>query len=941
MTRRQFLAKVIARNTDPKTGELRDPRLLDRLDHPTCRQCQKRYRKKFPGKPFQIDCQGIWTDDDYRALAKKAGLSLAELKEVMDVPTWAAKHIKIVDENGNMQPFIARDYQLAALSCTAKRIVNRWGRGLGKRLNIDTPIPTPDGWTTMGKLKIGDLVFDDRGQPTRVCYVSPIELAADTYNVVFSDGSVIHADAEHLWEVWSVEDGAPRFAVRTTSEIRRTLRDQDGSANHFIPAARPLEYRGAMPIFSPRAIARDVAGWLWDSRKSETGLKTNYLRAPVQWRRRLLEELILAAGSMMVDGRCMISGWPKAPVESLYELIVGLGLPAELRLRSSSRYPAYELLFPPPAILRGESLRRYIVDIQPAKSALMRCIEVDSPNHLYLAGRSCIPTHNTSVGIIKELHRATTRKNYPILVVCPAKAQAQYWFDQINTILENDRDLARTVAHRRQQPYYQFRFTNGSTISIFTAGSQSGRDADQLRSQSPRRVHCEEQDQLTPGDYKAIMPLLRRFKNSEFHGSSTPTGKRETFWEMCTKYPDYQEFHFPIDVHPDFSPEFEAACRREARTDLVYLHEYKAEFGDEEGGVFKGIYIDQARKDYSYSKQKYSRQLRYFLGVDWNGRGTGTRIRVVAYDPDTKIRRVVAARTVTTSVMDSIEAIRDLNRRWHCEQVYIDSGFGQVQDELIRLIGHTSKDPDDARLIDMQVIDFGANISTNRLVPKRGYEKYLQKQQLERRTKPFMVEGAVMCLEQGLFEFSEEDQILEEQLRAYRVKTWSQHGWANTYEAGAVGDHDLDAVMLALLGIELKYGLFKSDARARRATVDHLPDFNVPELDPFFNRDRKEKDDPGLTEEKRELLRAVRGVPSRTVPREKEEAARHARLLHAGRGAFVVTPPVGKNGRRTSRLLSRPAKPQPGRPGQIGRTRSQKAPDWLPPGSRFLGRRPL
>ena len=172
-------------------------------------------------------------------------------------------------------------------------------------------------------------------------------------------------------------------------------------------------------------------------------------------------------------------------------------------------------------------------------------------------------------------------------MACPAKAQAQKWFDEINAIIEADPGLRASLVQTRQQPYYTFRFTTGSTINIFTTGSSSGRDADVIRSQSPRRVRIDEQDLLNPGDYNAILPLLRRYPDSEFHGSSTPTGKRETYYSMCEEFPDYRELHFPIMRHPDFNEEMEKASRREARTELNYMHEFLAEFGELEGGVFK------------------------------------------------------------------------------------------------------------------------------------------------------------------------------------------------------------------------------------------------------------------------------------------------------------------------------------------------------------------
>jgi hypothetical protein len=46
---------------------------------------------------------------------------------------------------------------------------------------------------------------------------------------------------------------------------------------------------------------------------------------------------------------------------------------------------------------RATSAYRYITAIRPVPSVPVRCIAVDSPNHLYLVGESCIPTHNSNL----------------------------------------------------------------------------------------------------------------------------------------------------------------------------------------------------------------------------------------------------------------------------------------------------------------------------------------------------------------------------------------------------------------------------------------------------------------------------------------------------------------------------------------------------------------
>ena len=42
---------------------------------------------------------------------------------------------------------------------------------------------------------------------------------------------------------------------------------------------------------------------------------------------------------------------------------------------------------------------RAILDVRPVPSVPVRCVQVDAPDHLYLAGHSMIPTHNSTLGL--------------------------------------------------------------------------------------------------------------------------------------------------------------------------------------------------------------------------------------------------------------------------------------------------------------------------------------------------------------------------------------------------------------------------------------------------------------------------------------------------------------------------------------------------------------
>lgn len=72
---------------------------------------------------------------------------------------------------------------------------------VGLSISLDTPIPTPTGWTTMGDLQVGDQVFDEQGNPCSVTYKSPVWIDRDCYEVEFDTGEIITCDGSHRWYV--------------------------------------------------------------------------------------------------------------------------------------------------------------------------------------------------------------------------------------------------------------------------------------------------------------------------------------------------------------------------------------------------------------------------------------------------------------------------------------------------------------------------------------------------------------------------------------------------------------------------------------------------------------------------------------------------------------------------------------------------------------------
>ena len=168
------------------------------------------------------------------------------------------------------------------------------GRGFGKALALDTKIPTPSGWTTMGELRVGDVVFDESGRQCNV--TATFDTFADVaYRVRFSDGSFIDACSEHQWVTWTHADrkemlrrvGASEFppdwpawrlsrkdgrgafgpAIRNTQQIADTATyGKRGDTNHCIPVCAPLDLASAALPVDPYVLGC----WLGDG-SSRTG----------------------------------------------------------------------------------------------------------------------------------------------------------------------------------------------------------------------------------------------------------------------------------------------------------------------------------------------------------------------------------------------------------------------------------------------------------------------------------------------------------------------------------------------------------------------------------------------------------------------------------------------------------------------------------------------
>jgi replicative DNA helicase len=123
--------------------------------------------------------------------------------------------------------------------------------GSGKGLALDTPIPTPTGWTTMGALQAGAEILGGDGWPCKVLGTSGIN-HRPCYRVTLSDGAVLIADDQHRWAVTERPQrrtgSAGRSIVVDTPTLRKNLRCADGVLNYAIEVVESSLPEADLPI---------------------------------------------------------------------------------------------------------------------------------------------------------------------------------------------------------------------------------------------------------------------------------------------------------------------------------------------------------------------------------------------------------------------------------------------------------------------------------------------------------------------------------------------------------------------------------------------------------------------------------------------------------------------------------------------------------------------
>ena len=121
--------------------------------------------------------------------------------------------------------------------------------GTSKAQPLDSKILTPNGWVDMGSIKVGDIIYSEKGEKINVIGVFP-QGKKEVYKVTMNDGSYTECCDDHLWltktysdRIYESKKGVKRSGtVKTLKDIRETLKYKGRRPNHEIPVVSPISF---------------------------------------------------------------------------------------------------------------------------------------------------------------------------------------------------------------------------------------------------------------------------------------------------------------------------------------------------------------------------------------------------------------------------------------------------------------------------------------------------------------------------------------------------------------------------------------------------------------------------------------------------------------------------------------------------------------------------
>ena len=445
---------------------------------------------------------------------------------------------------------------------------------------------------------------------------------------------------------------------------------------------------------------------------------------------------------------------------------------------------------------------------------------------------------------------------YDIIIATPYETQIDLIFKRLHQLIEVSPLLGGLIS---RDVHHNICFNiNGVTSNILglTAGANNATGgANSTRGQRADVIILDECDYIGSNQVTNILNIRNEApERIRLICASTPSGKHEEYYRWCigaskkyyptqddiknNRFTGYKidekavgegngwtEIYAPsnvnkelLKINPDTLQTYLEDIRDEL-SEMRYVQEVMAEFGEEELGVYQKKYIYEAIKEgerlnYRYitkwSKEDREAYLKRtqgqcirILGVDWDKYAAATNMVCMEFDrfhqdADGRIVplfkmlfRIEIARSDFTYV-NAMNKIIELNDEYKFDWIAIDRGYGEVQLEMLHKYG---LEHEETGLADKVIgYQFSQKIEVTDPYTRKKDSKDL---------KPFMVNNSVNLFEKGKIVLDPKDKTMIQQLEEYRVKSISASGKPIYTDEN---EHAIDSMNLALLAFEQHHG---------------------------------------------------------------------------------------------------------------------------------------
>lgn len=459
-----------------------------------------------------------------------------ELERCETDPIYFMENFVHIQTKGGAAKFKPYEYQKEMISNFQNHQNNIMltARQMGKALPITEQILTPNGFKPLGDLIVGDVIYGADGKKTNIKYITETMYDKVMYEIKFDNGETIIACEDHLWNISTSSWQRSKSKTRTKStkeiiKIMDSVSDKTKSGNPFIEVTKPVNFDYRKLEINPYALGL----WIGDGSKSSkklickyddfliyesvlnecrldgtdnTVLDINIDLYNLQERKHIPEDFIfntidnrleLIRGLMDTNGYAEKNGHlefyntNKDIIDTMRFLLSSLGIKTTVRIKNgkSKTSECYVIgfvctewdMFKLPRKLERQyncknhlkNKRVYIHSITPVQTVPCRCLQVDNEDHLFLAGKTLIPTHNTTVAAAYILWYAMFHPDQTILLLGNIYSAAMETMSRIRYAYEECPDHIRDGAIDYNKS--EIKFENKSRIIARATTSNAAR----------------------------------------------------------------------------------------------------------------------------------------------------------------------------------------------------------------------------------------------------------------------------------------------------------------------------------------------------------------------------------------------------------------------------------------------------------------------------------